>query len=84
MLDDLRTLPELTTLNCDICVIGAGAAGLSLAREFRNNAVNVGVLESGGIDIDPAYQALVEADVVGFPYRHHAARCRVLGGSTAR
>ncbi len=32
----------------DLCIIGAGAAGITLAREFIGSSVRVAVLESGG------------------------------------
>lgn len=38
-----------TTVNCDICIVGTGAAGFALARQIQSckSGVNVVVLESG-------------------------------------
>ena len=84
VLQSLRDLPSNTTFECDLCIIGAGPASLSIARELIGSTSQVCVLESGGLDIDHELQELVGADVVGFAYHHHETRCRVLGGSTAR
>ena len=84
MLQSLRDLPDNTTAECDVCVIGSGPAGITIARELIGSSARVFLLEAGGLDIDPDQQNLVEADVVGFAYHHHETRCRVLGGSTAR
>jgi choline dehydrogenase-like flavoprotein len=40
-------VPEGSTLGADICVIGAGPAGLAIAREFVGSGARVIVLESG-------------------------------------
>ncbi len=84
MFQSLNDLPDGTLVECDVCIIGSGPAGLSIARELMGSAGEVCVLEGGGLDIDPGSQDLLEADVVGFAYRHHRTRCRVFGGSTAR
>ena len=34
MLIDARTLPENTIIETEVCIVGAGAAGDTLAREF--------------------------------------------------
>ena len=48
MFVDARTLPDGTRLEADLCVIGAGAAGITLARELGGGTLRVAVLESGG------------------------------------
>lgn len=83
MLDDLRRHAQPLELQADICVIGAGAAGISVAREFVRGTRSVILLESGGIHHEPETQALYDSDVVGL--RHlgiHQGRARVYGGST--
>ncbi len=37
----------------DICIIGAGASGLTIASDFAGGRVSVCVLESGGGRCDP-------------------------------
>jgi choline dehydrogenase-like flavoprotein len=85
MIRDGRTLPPDTRLEADLCIIGAGPAGLSLAGEFADSAVRVVVLESGGLDRQPGIDRLGAGDSVGYPY--HAlerVRARGIGGSSLR
>jgi len=83
MFIDARTLPEETLVKCDICIIGAGAAGITLAREFIDQPLQVCLLESGGLDFDEATQALYQGENVGTPYYSlNESRARYLGGST--
>jgi choline dehydrogenase-like flavoprotein len=65
----------------DVCVVGAGAAGLTLAHALRDSGLRVVVLESGPVD-DP--DALNAGEVVGHPYNGLLrGRVRGLGGTTA-
>jgi hypothetical protein len=83
MLIDTRKDFEKTVLQADLCIIGAGAAGISIARSFANGPVRVCLLESGGLDIDADTQALYEGENVGLDYfALDATRLRFLGGST--
>jgi choline dehydrogenase-like flavoprotein len=81
---DARTLDDHGSLEADLCVIGAGPAGITIARELRNSRHTVLLLESGGLDLDPATQALYEAQSVGLPYTWplNAARLRYFGGTS--
>lgn len=83
MLVDGRTIPSHSRLEADLCIIGAGAAGITLARQFIGTPTRVLVIESGDVDFDPAIQTLAEGDIVGLPYFPLAsARLRWLGGTT--
>jgi choline dehydrogenase-like flavoprotein len=53
-----------SVLEGDLCIVGAGAAGLALAREFRGREQRVILLESGAFDLDPEAQGLYECDIV--------------------
>jgi choline dehydrogenase-like flavoprotein len=80
---DARTLPADTTLETDICIIGGGAAGITLAREFGGGPTRVLLLESGALEFDSDTQALAEGPVTGLPYFPLAsARLRMFGGTT--
>ena len=46
---DGRTVPNDTSIECDLCIVGAGAAGISMAREFAAGSHRVILLESGGL-----------------------------------
>ncbi len=52
MFTDGRTLPDADTLTADLCVVGAGAAGLTLALDLADSPVRVLVLEQGGATRD--------------------------------
>lgn len=83
MLIDARTLPEDTLVEHDICIIGGGAAGITMAREFIDQPYQVCLLESGGLDFDEVTQSLYTGDNIGLPYYPlNEARGRYLGGST--
>src|SRR5262249_41628514 len=67
----------------DLCIIGAGAAGLALAAEFFQGPGRILVLESGLREPDTVSAALNELDSVGL--RHDGwrdGRVRGLGGTT--
>ncbi len=49
---------EGTVRQADVCIMGAGPAGISLAREMAASSVRVALLESGGLDFDPQMQQL--------------------------
>lgn len=57
---DARTLGG-ASLECDLCIIGAGPAGISLAREWAGSPLRVALLESGGLVYDRQVQALADA-----------------------
>ena len=37
-------------VECDVGIIGAGAAGVSIALELRNTRLEVALVESGGLE----------------------------------
>lgn len=82
MFTDARTLTDRTTIEADLAIIGGGAAGITLARAFQNTAVNVCVVEAGGLQLDAEVQALYQGESVGIEYPLDATRMRFLGGSS--
>lgn len=71
-------------LHADVAVIGAGAAGLTLARALLDGGLSVVLLESGGADYEPQTADLNRGEVIGEPYYDlHQARLRLFGGTTA-
>lgn len=79
---DARTLgtPEI---DADVCVVGAGPAGLTVARELAARGRRVVILESGGRIADPQAQALNAGSTTGDAYDGPGAtRHRQAGGST--
>ncbi|MDJ0687945.1 MAG: GMC family oxidoreductase [Xenococcaceae cyanobacterium MO_188.B32] len=83
MLIDIRELPENTLIESDICIVGAGAAGIALAQEFIDQPYQVCLLESGGLDFEEATQSLYQGEHIGVPFQPLGeSRARYLGGST--
>ena len=83
MLIDLRTLHNGAVMESDLCVIGAGAAGITIARALIGKALEVCVVESGGLEFDADTQSLYEGESIGMPYYGLAqARLRFFGGTT--
>jgi choline dehydrogenase-like flavoprotein len=70
-------------IETDVCIIGAGAAGISLARRLADGRRRILLVESGGMDFDPDTQDLYSGQDLGRPYFDlAAARLRYFGGST--
>lgn len=83
MFADARSVPSESTVDTDLCIIGAGAAGITLAREFIGSSVRVALLESGGEGFDSQTQSLYEGPVTGLPYFPlDTPRLRYFGGTT--
>src|SRR3954468_4916258 len=83
MLIDAAALPDGTTLEADVCIIGAGAAGIAMARALAPANLRVIVLESGGYDYDERAKDLNAGRSVGRPYLPlDVCRWRCLGGTT--
>ena len=55
---DARTLPSGTVLEPDLAIIGGGPAGISLALALASTKLNILLLESGGLNFDPASQKM--------------------------
>jgi choline dehydrogenase-like flavoprotein len=85
MLIDGRTIPAHQAIDTDVCIIGAGAAGISLARSLRGQPFRVVLLESGTAWPQPKTQALYRGRNVGREYfALDGCRVRTFGGSTQR
>jgi choline dehydrogenase-like flavoprotein len=87
MFRDARTVEEGSLIERDLCVIGAGAVGITLALEFADSSHSVCLLESGGIQANPAAQELCSGELFSdfLPSASNyvgATRLRHFGGST--
>jgi choline dehydrogenase-like flavoprotein len=83
MLIDLRKHAAAAVFDCDIAIVGAGAAGLTLARHLTGRGRDIVVVESGGLDFDTATQGLADGLNLGdacYPLVH--SRLRFFGGTT--
>lgn len=77
--------PTLSTeLHADLCIVGAGAAGITLALELADSGLDVLLLESGGLAEEPRTQALYQGSVADEALHSPPDRYRQrrFGGST--
>jgi choline dehydrogenase-like flavoprotein len=80
---DARTLPDNSVIEGDICIVGAGAAGISISLDWINSPYRVILLESGGFDYDDQVQDLYKGENTGqtyYPLRSN--RLSYFGGTT--
>lgn len=80
MLIDARSLPIDADLSADVCIVGAGIAGITLARELERQGVASLLLEAGGLKFGG--RSHYEGEVSGLAYDLAASRTRQLGGSS--
>jgi choline dehydrogenase-like flavoprotein len=67
----------------DVCVIGAGPAGISLVRRLAGHGLEVALMEAGGLEWSEASQAVAAGESVGLAFPAlDVARLRYLGGSS--
>jgi choline dehydrogenase-like flavoprotein len=72
-------------LETDVCVVGAGPAGITLALELARSGCRVCLLESGGRAHSAAAEKLSAGKSVGYWYYPLAdTRARALGGASVR
>lgn len=84
MLSDLAEVRGTLTRESEICIVGAGAAGLTIARRLLGRGHSVILLESGGRDFEAPIADLNAGESVGEPYYPlDHARLRFFGGTTA-
>ena len=83
MILDINDCDPNAVLQADVCVIGSGAAGITIAREFSGTQHSVIVLEAGGELFEAPSQDPYLSLVQGLPHGGiHKGRVRVLGGAT--
>lgn len=84
MIIDANDLPETKELSADICIVGAGAVGISMALDLIGSGLDVLVLEAGGFGREPETQALYAGSVADAAMHSppDTYRERRLGGST--
>ncbi|MGX0879133.1 choline dehydrogenase-like flavoprotein [Roseovarius sp. MBR-154] len=84
MLNRLTDHAPGARLHADVAIIGAGAAGITLARALTGRGLSVCLVESGDADYDPKVQDLAIGEIRGQPYYDlRDARLRFFGGTTA-
>ena len=82
MLIDARSLDENEQLEADICIVGAGPAGITLARELLSTGMRICVLEGGGPEPGRA-SSHGRGESVGYPYaRLDRVSVQAVGGTS--
>jgi choline dehydrogenase-like flavoprotein len=83
VLSDAADLASGQEIQTDVCIVGAGPAGISIAHELRGSDIRVWLLESGGRDVERRAQRLNRGQSVGYPiHRLHQSRVRAFGGTS--
>jgi choline dehydrogenase-like flavoprotein len=80
---DARYIDNDALIEGDLCIVGAGAAGISMAMEWANTNRKVILLEGGGFEYDDRVQELYAGKLSGQPYFPlKAIRLHYFGGTT--
>ncbi|MET3981232.1 choline dehydrogenase-like flavoprotein [Mucilaginibacter sp. UYP25] len=80
---DARNIEDDSLIEGDICIVGSGAAGISLALEFLNTPYKVILLEGGGFEYEKQMQDLYKGKTTGQRYYPlDSARLHYFGGTT--
>src|SRR4030095_13090296 len=80
---DARKLNNGSFIHGDICIVGAGAAGISMALDWINTPYNVILLEGGGFGYDERVQQLYDGKTTGQRYYPlQSSRLHFFGGTT--
>ncbi|MDO4681850.1 MAG: GMC family oxidoreductase [Lautropia sp.] len=83
MLINTNEIASGSVIDTDICIIGGGAAGITMGLAFEKAGVDCVILESGGFSRDEATADLYRGSSVGIPYDFaDGTRSRFLGGSS--
>ena len=83
MFHDARSLPAGTVLEAEICIVGAGPAGITLAQALAGRGFRVLLLESGGMELEEPTQALYAGEQRGVKMLDlDASRLRYFGGTS--
>ena len=87
MFVDCRELESGTEIEADLCIVGAGFAGIALTMALLGTKLKVALLESGGFEQHPDHESLLEGTFDG-PHRNknylHSSRSRFFGGTSAK
>jgi choline dehydrogenase-like flavoprotein len=80
---DANQIDNGQTLRADVCIVGGGAAGITLSRYLKDSGLDIIVLESGSLDMEGPTQALYSGRQAGLQYSDLAScRLRYLGGTS--
>ena len=78
---DARQLAWDAELEADVCVVGAGPIGISIAQRLGRAGLSVILLDAGGMDFDPAANARGEPETLNFDGVARLGHTRQVGGN---
>lgn len=80
---DLCVSPENKKLHTNVCIIGGGVAGITIAGEFINIVFKVCLLEGGGLERESQSWNIYRGESTGHPYfKLDETRTPCLGGTS--
>ncbi|MGI9309698.1 MAG: GMC oxidoreductase [Gammaproteobacteria bacterium] len=84
MIEYLDAIGDQAELETDVCIVGAGPAGIALANEFRDSGTRVLLLESGDLNFEPDTQDLYRGQINNLipANRLDVSRLRFFGGTS--
>jgi len=84
MLIDVNELPPNAQIDCDVCIAGAGPAGITLASELEGTSLRVCLVESGGLFARTAVLASSVAEQLGVLVDLAKLERRSFGGASGQ
>ena len=83
MLFDCVNLAGKKRIEADVCIVGSGPSGITLANELKSKYANIVILEGGGESYDEKSQNLYQAEGIHAVFPDPmVSRLRFLGGSS--
>lgn len=80
---DARQLEADSLVEGDLCIVGAGPAGIGIALDWMGRQQKVILLESGGFDYDDTIQDSYKGENTGLPYFSlRSTRLHYFGGTS--
>lgn len=83
-LQQITSVPRGTEMQAEVCVVGGGPAGIAFAVALEEATdLDIILVESGGLEIEPTTRELNLGTNIGLPYYDLTeSRARVLGGAS--
>ncbi|WP_267361395.1 MULTISPECIES: GMC family oxidoreductase [unclassified Methylobacterium] len=82
MIFDLHNIKGQDEIDVEVCIVGAGAAGIAIAHRLAGAGIKFCLAEAGGWSCEAETQDLYRGYSVGHPIDPCEGRYRVFGGST--
>lgn len=78
---DARAQSDDSIVECEVCIVGTGAAGVTAALQFEDSRHRVCVLEAGGMEPDPLTASVYDLECADLRIGPES-RLRYFGGTT--